>query len=110
MSNGFKVRAGARNTQKAQDYVDYATSLGLLSGDAAKRLQIVPVDLEDPGSISAALGNATRVNYELYKSQINHIFQIERNFSCSCPYLSLSIYLRFLPDTDTSNCFLYSSS
>ena len=62
---GFKVRAGARNVSKAQNYVDVASSLGLLSSDAVKRLQIVPVDLEDPGSISAALGGATRVNCSL---------------------------------------------
>ena len=60
---GFKVRAGARNTSKAQNYVDVAASLGLLTGDAVKRLQVVPVDLEDPGSISAALGGASRVTF-----------------------------------------------
>lgn len=58
---GFKVRAGARNTDKAQKYANVAGDLGLLPSDALKRLQIVPVDLEDPSSISAAIGNATRV-------------------------------------------------
>jgi len=58
---GFKVRAGARNTDKAQEYADLALSLGVVSPDAAKRLQIVAVDLEEEDTIVAAIGNAGKV-------------------------------------------------
>ena len=58
---GFKVRAGARNTDKAQSYAKLAEELGIVDSDAIKRLQIVPVDLEDTSTIVRAIGNAGRV-------------------------------------------------
>jgi uncharacterized protein YbjT (DUF2867 family) len=58
---GFKVRAGARNTDKAQEYAELAVKLGVLSKDVIKRLQIVVVDLEETDTIVAAIGNAGKV-------------------------------------------------
>ena len=61
--SGFKVRAGARNTERAREYAELAVSLGLLSPDAAKRLQVVTVDLEEEDTILAAIGNAGKVGF-----------------------------------------------
>lgn len=61
---GVKVRAGARNTSKAQEYADLALSFGLLPPSAAKQLQIVPVDMEDEETIVSAIGNAGKVNQQ----------------------------------------------
>ena len=58
---GFKVRAGARNTAKAREYAELATSLGILPGSAAKRLEVVPVDLERSDTILPAIGSAGKV-------------------------------------------------
>lgn len=60
---GFKVRAGARNLDKAQSYANLAEEFGIVGSDAIKRLQIVPVDLEDTSTIVAAIGNAGRVSF-----------------------------------------------
>ncbi len=57
----LKVRAGARNPEEARSLVKTATDYGILSGDAARRLTVVPVDLEDEDSIAPAVGNAGRV-------------------------------------------------
>ena len=46
---GFKVRAAARNTQKAQSYVDVAINLGLLPSDTAKRLTDCTCGFGRPG-------------------------------------------------------------
>ena len=59
---GFKVRAGARNLDKAQSYANLAEEFGIVGSDAIKRLQIVPVDLEDTSTIVNAIGNAGRVS------------------------------------------------
>lgn len=58
---GFKVRAGARNVDKAQQYSSLAEDFGILNSDALKRLQIVPVDLEQTDTIVSAIGNAGKV-------------------------------------------------
>ena len=58
---GFNVRAGARNTKKAEEYVELAISLGILTTESAKRLKIVSVDLEDKQTIVPAIGNAGMV-------------------------------------------------
>lgn len=58
---GFKVRAGARDPAKAQEYAALAGDLGILPADAVKRLQIVTVDLEDEETIGPAIGNAGKV-------------------------------------------------
>lgn len=64
---GFKVRAGARNTDKAQGYAKLAEEFGIVSSDAVKRLQIVPVDLEETETIISAIGNAGKVsNYNAF--------------------------------------------
>ena len=55
---------GARNTSKADEFVETAKSYGMLTPDQAKRLTVVPVDLEDEGTIAAAIGNAGRVSLE----------------------------------------------
>ncbi|KAL3145400.1 hypothetical protein ABBQ38_001647 [Trebouxia sp. C0009 RCD-2024] len=57
----LKVRAGARNPQEARDLVKTATEYGLLTAEQARRLTVVPVDLEDEDSIAPALGNAGKV-------------------------------------------------
>ena len=55
---------GARNTNQAAEFVETAKSYGMLTPDQAKRLTVVPVDLEDEGTIAAAIGNAGRVSWE----------------------------------------------
>ena len=57
----LRVRAGARNPQEGRDLVKQATQYGILTADQARRLTVVPVDLEDEGSIAPAVGNAGRV-------------------------------------------------
>ena len=52
------MRAGARDVAKAQNYVASAREFGLLAGDAARRLEVVLVDLTDESSIAAAIGSA----------------------------------------------------
>ena len=58
----LKVRAGARNPQEGRDLVKAATTYGILTSEQARRLTVVPVDLEDEDSIAPALGNAGRVS------------------------------------------------
>lgn len=58
----LKVRAGARNPEEARSLVKAATDYGLLTGEQARRLTVVPVDLEDEDSIAPAVGNAGRVS------------------------------------------------
>jgi len=57
----LKVRAGARNPEEGRALVKAATDYGILTADAARRLTVVPVDLEDEDSIAPAVGNAGRV-------------------------------------------------
>lgn len=57
----IKVRAAARNPDEARQLVKTATEYGILPADAAKRITVVPVDLEDADSIAPALGNAGKV-------------------------------------------------
>lgn len=54
---------GARNTFKANEFAETAKSYGMLTPAQAKRLTVVPVDLEDEGTIAAAIGNAGRVSW-----------------------------------------------
>ena len=58
---GCRVRAGARDPQKAQGFLQTALQYGLISPAAAKRLTLVPVDLTDVASIAPAIGNAGKV-------------------------------------------------
>ena len=55
---------GARNTYKANEFAETAKSYGMLTPAQAKRLTVVPVDLEDAGTIVAAIGNAGRVSLD----------------------------------------------
>lgn len=57
----LKVRAAARNPEEARKLVQTATDYGILPADAARRITVVPVDLEDADSIAPALGNAGKV-------------------------------------------------
>ena len=57
----LKVRAGARDPEEARRLVKAATDYGILPADAARRLTVVPVDLEDEDSIAPAVGSAGRV-------------------------------------------------
>jgi len=92
---GFKVRAGARNTDKAQEYADLAVNLGVLSAAVIKRLQIVAVDLEEVDTIVAAIGNAGKVRTHssssglgsrLIPSLRRHLFSTDLyNYQTSAP-------------------------
>ena len=58
----IRVRAGVRDTAKAGDYVRTAVAYGLLPADAARRVQLVKVDLTRPETITAAIGNASKAS------------------------------------------------
>ena len=58
---GFNVRAGVRNVERAQGFVDTAAAYGILPGNSARRIKLLPMDLADEESIAAAIGNAGRV-------------------------------------------------
>jgi len=58
----MQVRAGVRNVAKATEYLQTATSYGLLPSDASKRVQLVEVDITDPDSIGPAIGNASKAS------------------------------------------------
>jgi len=58
---GRRVRAGVRDTEKAQGFLQTAKEYGIISPDAAKRLTLVPVDLTDIDTIAPAIGNAGKV-------------------------------------------------
>ena len=57
----LQVRAGVRDVAKAMEYLQTATSFGLLPQDASKRVQLVQVDITDPDSIGPAIGGASKV-------------------------------------------------
>ena len=56
-----RVRAGARNVEKARVYLQTAVDYGLISSEAARRLQVVELDLTQPGTIAPAIGTAAKV-------------------------------------------------
>ncbi len=58
---GGQVRAGARNTDKAEAAALVAQNYGVLTADEASRLEFVYLDLEDEQSIEPAIGSASRV-------------------------------------------------
>lgn len=62
LSKGFKVRAGVRSTAKARGFLETAVSYGLLPADAARRVQLVEVDLTNADEIPGAIGSAGRVS------------------------------------------------
>jgi hypothetical protein len=57
----LQVRAGVRDVAKATEYLQMATSFGLLPADASRRVQLVQLDITDAGSIAPAIGNASKV-------------------------------------------------
>lgn len=59
---GYKVRAAARDVAQAKANTDIAVQFGLLAPDQLSRLSWVEMDLEEPDSIPAAIGNASRVS------------------------------------------------
>lgn len=61
LAQGFSVRAGARDMDKAAEWKALATQYGIITGEQAKKLAIVPFDLTDEDSLAPALGNASRV-------------------------------------------------
>lgn len=69
LSAGFAVRAGVRDLEKAEGYLDVAATYGLLSPDQLKRVALVPFDLKDPSTFEAALGNANKVGACLQHGQ-----------------------------------------
>ncbi|KAI7836826.1 hypothetical protein COHA_009327 [Chlorella ohadii] len=61
LGKGFKVRAGVRNPDKADTFLEIASSYGLLSKDELGRLTVVECDLERPETIAPAIGGAAKV-------------------------------------------------
>jgi uncharacterized protein YbjT (DUF2867 family) len=61
LGQGFRVRAGVRNADKAETYLAIAASYGLLSKEELGRLQVVSCDLEQPDTLGPAIGNAAKV-------------------------------------------------
>lgn len=61
LAQGFSVRAGTRDTDKAAEWKALATQYGIITAEQAKKLAIVPFDLTDEDSLQPALGNASRV-------------------------------------------------
>lgn len=61
LAQGFSVRAGTTNPDKAAEWKALATQYGIVTAEQAKKLSIVPFDLTDPDSLQPALGNASRV-------------------------------------------------
>ncbi len=55
------MRAGVRNVEVAQSYIDTAVAYGLLPRDAARKIQLVQCDVTDPDSLPAAIGAAAKV-------------------------------------------------
>lgn len=62
LMKGLNVRAGVRNVQKAQNFVNLASQYGILPSNAGRRIKLVEYDLSDEGSVANAIGNAGRVS------------------------------------------------
>lgn len=60
-----RVRAGVRNMEKAEAYLQTALEYGIIPADAAKRLTLVAVDLTDVDTLTGAIGNAGKVSTQL---------------------------------------------
>lgn len=56
-----RVRAGVRDVETAQGYVDTAIAYGLLPRDASRRISLVECDVSDPDTLVPAIGNAAKV-------------------------------------------------
>jgi uncharacterized protein YbjT (DUF2867 family) len=65
------VRAAARDVEQARANTDIAVQFGLLAPEQLSRLSWVDMDLEDPDSIPAAIGNASRVRVSAEASCID---------------------------------------
>ena len=61
LNPSVQVRAGARDGRQAELFLRNAISFGLLPKDAAKSVTVVQFDLEDPDSLPAAIGEASKV-------------------------------------------------
>ncbi|KAK9791631.1 hypothetical protein WJX73_009116 [Symbiochloris irregularis] len=61
LMKGLNVRAGVRNVQKAQGFLNTASQYGILPGNASRRIKLVEYDLSDEQSVANAIGNAGRV-------------------------------------------------
>ena len=57
----LRVRAGVRNPETAGEFLQAAVAYGLLPADAARRVQLVPVDITQPDTLPSAIGNAGKV-------------------------------------------------
>ena len=68
----MQVRAGVRNVAKATEYLQTATTYGLLPSDANRRVQLVEVDITDPDSIGPAIGNASKASLKGSSSLLPH--------------------------------------
>ncbi|GAB4814594.1 hypothetical protein N2152v2_001640 [Parachlorella kessleri] len=61
LSQGYRVRAGVRSIDKAENFVRTAANFGLLSGEELALLDVIPYNLEQPETFEGAIGNAGRV-------------------------------------------------
>lgn len=61
LSKGFKVIAGARDTEKAKRDLQLAVDLGILTSEMTRSLKLVTFDVENEKTILPALMNAGQV-------------------------------------------------
>lgn len=61
LSAGFRVRAGCRDVESAQQDFDFFKKFELISAGALKNLTVVDLDTTDEDSLNTALGNAGKV-------------------------------------------------
>ena len=81
--DGLQVRAGVRDIAKAAEYLQTATSFGLLPGDASRRVQLVQVDITDPDSIGPAIGSASKVGPQIQQVTTSHI-ELAGDYTKAC--------------------------
>ena len=61
LESGYRVRAGVRNQDKFQQYIETSLQYEMLTKEELQRLEIVQFDVTDPETIRPALGNAAKV-------------------------------------------------
>lgn len=67
LNAGFRVRAGCRDVESAQQDFAFFRKFELIPAEAFKNLTVVDLDTSDEDSLDTALGNAGKVQlYFLY--------------------------------------------
>lgn len=61
LSAGFRVRAGCRDVESAQQDFEFFRKFELISAGVLKNLTVVDLDTTDEDSLNSALGNAGKV-------------------------------------------------